>query len=245
MSQYIKLDDVSLKAQQTTIISHISLTLEKSKIVTLLGPNGAGKSTIAKIVLGLIQPTEGSVFRAPNVRIGYVPQKIYLDHSLPLTVNRFLHLQAGISHQEVIETLKLVEATSLLNRSMHQLSGGEMQRVLLSQALLNKPHVLVLDEPAQGVDVNGQIILYNLIENIKKRLECAILIISHDLHLVMAKTDEVICLNKHICCSGTPDVVSSDPAFHAMFNYSGQHLALYHHHHDHQHNIANEIEKND
>lgn len=245
MNQYIKLEDISFKTPYSTILSHISFTLEKGKIVTLLGPNGAGKSTIAKIVLGLITPSEGNVIRKPGIRIGYVPQKINLDRTLPLTVERFLHLQRDIQKMDIIDTLERVNAVSLLKRSMHQLSGGEMQRILLAQSLLNKPDLLVLDEPAQGVDVNGQIILYDLIEAIKNELHCAILIISHDLHLVMAKTDEVICINKHICCSGSPDAVSNDPAFHAMFHSSEPNLAFYHHHHDHNHPIADEKEKND
>lgn len=186
----------------------MSLELKPGKILTLLGPNGAGKSTLVRVVLGLVTPDEGVIKRNGKLRIGYVPQKLYLDTTLPLTVNRFLRLRPGTHKEDILPALKRVQAGHLINAPMQKLSGGETQRVLLARALLNRPQLLVLDEPTQGVDVNGQVALYDLIDQLRRELDCGVLMVSHDLHLVMAKTDEVLCLNHHICCSGTPEVVS-------------------------------------
>ncbi|WP_367680183.1 zinc ABC transporter ATP-binding protein ZnuC [Candidatus Fukatsuia anoeciicola] len=238
MSTLIALNKISITLGGRQILSNISFSLRTGKLLTLLGPNGAGKSTLVRLVLGLISPTSGTLIRQPALCIGYVPQKLHLDASLPLTVNRFMCLKsAGLKlkrkHTDILSALSRFQAAHLLESPMQKLSGGENQRVLLARALLNKPQLLVLDEPAQGIDINGQLALYALIEQLRKELGCTILMVSHDLHLVMAKTDEVLCLNQHICCSGTPEVVSMHPEFITMFGNSGaKQLAIYRHHHN-------------
>ncbi|PVZ85030.1 zinc ABC transporter ATP-binding protein ZnuC [Serratia sp. S1B] len=242
MSTLVTLKNISVSFGSRNVLSHISLNLQAGRILTLLGPNGAGKSTLVRVVLGLVPPTEGSIKRQPGLRIGYVPQKLHLDATLPLTVGRFMRLKPGVKQVDILPALKRVQAGHLLEQPMQKLSGGENQRVLLARALLNQPQLLVLDEPTQGVDVNGQLALYNLIDQLRKELDCAVLMVSHDLHLVMAKTDEVLCLNQHICCSGTPEVVSMHPEFIAMFGQRGaEQLAIYRHHHNHRHDLHGKI----
>ena len=200
-SPLMTLDEISIYFDGRSVLENISLTLNKDKITTIIGPNGAGKSTLVKVITGLIKPTSGRINRAKNLRIGYVPQKLKLNDALPLNVERFLKLSPNISDSAILDALNLTGAKHLLHANMHTLSGGETQRVLLSNAVMKKPDLLVLDEPLQGVDVNGQLELYARISGLKKQLNCAIVMVSHDLHLVMAKTDEVICLQRHICCS--------------------------------------------
>ena len=227
MSTLIAVNDVSVAFGANTVLEDISFTLSPGKIITLLGPNGAGKSTIVRVVLGLTEPTSGTVTRTPGLTVGYVPQKLYLDPTMPLTVARFLRLKRGVSK---------VNAAHLTGKPMQRLSGGEMQRVLLARALLARPQLLVLDEPTQGVDVNGQVALYDLITRLRDELNCAVLMVSHDLHLVMAKTDTVLCINRHICCSGEPDVVAAHPEFTAMFgSRAATQIGVYRHHHNHSH----------
>ncbi|WP_225639546.1 zinc ABC transporter ATP-binding protein ZnuC [Candidatus Profftia sp. (ex Adelges kitamiensis)] len=228
----ISLKNITVNFNNSNILSDISLKLKYGRIITIIGPNGAGKSTLVRVVLGLIKPTSGSIITTGNLTIGYVPQKIYLNNMLPLTVNRFIRLRPDVRKQDVLPALKRVDAAHLLNIPMQKLSGGENQRVLLTRALINKPALLVLDEPTTGVDLNGQLALYDLINQFRKEVRCSVLIISHDLHLVMAQTDEVLCLNQHICCSGTPEVISIHPEFIAMFGrYGADKLAIYRHHH--------------
>ncbi|MGE9549930.1 zinc ABC transporter ATP-binding protein ZnuC [Erwinia amylovora] len=242
MSSLISLEKISVRFGQRAVLSNVSLTLQSGKILTLLGPNGAGKSTLVRVVLGLIQPEQGKMVRPDRLRIGYVPQKIHLDATLPLTVERFMLLRNGVKRADVLPALKRVQAGQLLAYPLQKLSGGEMQRVLLARALLNQPQLLVLDEPTQGVDVNGQVALYDLIDQLRQELNCGVLMVSHDLHLVMAKTDEVLCLNQHICCSGTPEVVSKHPEFISMFGSRGaEQLAIYRHHHNHRHDLQGRI----
>ena len=236
------LDKISVAFGNRRVLSDISLTLQPDKILTLLGPNGAGKSTLVRVVLGLVPPTSGKLTREPGLRIGYVPQKLHLDATMPLTVSRFMRLKPGVKRGDILPALKRVQAAHLLDQPMQKLSGGENQRVLLARALMNNPQLLVLDEPTQGVDVNGQLALYNLIDNLRCELGCAVLMVSHDLHLVMAKTDEVLCLNQHICCSGSPEVVSTHPEFIAMFgNRGAEQLAIYRHHHNHRHDLKGKV----
>ncbi|WP_275555025.1 zinc ABC transporter ATP-binding protein ZnuC [Mixta sp. Marseille-Q2659] len=242
MTSLISLENISVSFGQRQVLSNISLSLEPGRILTLLGPNGAGKSTLVRVVLGLIEPDSGQLKRDNPLRIGYVPQKLHLDPTLPLTVERFLRLRPGTRKSDVLPALKRVQAGHLQHAALQKLSGGETQRVLLARALLNQPRLLVLDEPTQGVDVNGQVALYDLINQLRLELNCAVLMVSHDLHLVMAKTDEVLCLNHHICCSGTPEVVSRHPEFIAMFGPRGaEQLAIYRHHHNHRHDLQGRI----
>ena len=248
MTQLILLDNVSVEIKHQKILHNVSLSINTNQIVTLLGPNGAGKSTLVKVILGLMPYTSGKITRLDNLTIGYVPQSIKLNPTLPITVKRFMLLNKQLNNKNILNILSMVKAEYLIDKSMHQLSGGELQRVLLAQALAKRPQLLILDEPTQGVDVNGQVLLYDLISSAKKQFNCGILMVSHDLHLVMAKTDEVICLNHHICCSGTPASVSNDPEFISLFGQQGaSQIAVYKHHHNHQHDLckhANEQQNN-
>ena len=242
MTNLVTLEKIPVAFGQRRVLSDISLNLRAGKILTLLGPNGAGKSTLVRVVLGLVAPDSGLIKRDKTLRIGYVPQKLHLDATLPLTVGRFMRLRPGTSKDDIVPALKRVQAAHLVDAPMQKLSGGETQRVLLARALLNRPQLLVLDEPTQGVDVNGQVALYNLIDQLRKELDCAVLMVSHDLHLVMAKTDEVLCLNHHICCSGTPEVVSMHPEFISMFGQRGaEQLGIYRHNHNHRHDLQGRI----
>lgn len=242
MSTLIALENISLNFGQRKVLSDVSLALQPGRILTLLGPNGAGKSSLVRVVLGLIAPTCGKVQRPAHLRIGYVPQKIHLDVTLPLTVGRFMQLRPGVQQGDTLPALKRVQAAHLLGYPLQKLSGGEMQRVLLARALLNHPQLLVLDEPTQGVDVNGQVALYDLIDRLRLELNCGVMMVSHDLHLVMAKTDEVLCLNHHICCSGTPEAVAKHPEFISMFGSRGaEQLAIYRHQHNHRHDLQGRI----
>ena len=235
------------------LLKNADLTLDQGKIVTLIGPNGAGKTTLVRSVLGLIKTDEGTIERASELRIGYMPQKLHLDASLPLNVERFL-LLGGKPRADLAEIQQLTGIQKLRKTPMQLLSGGETQRVLLARALLRDPQLLVLDEPVQGVDVSGQSALYSLINEIRKERNCGVLLVSHDLHLVMATTDTVVCLNQHVCCQGHPDKVTNDPAYLALFgdvllgnqgDAAGikAQVALYHHHHDHQHDAHGNVIK--
>jgi len=242
MTSLVTLENISVQFARRPVLSGISLKLMPGRILTLLGPNGAGKSTLVRVVLGLLAPASGQIQRDPGLRIGYVPQKLHIDPTLPVTVERFMLLTRGAKRADVLPALKRVQAGHLLNAPLQKLSGGETQRVLLARALLNQPQLLVLDEPTQGVDVNGQVALYDLIDQLRHELNCGVLMVSHDLHLVMAKTDEVLCLNHHICCSGTPEAVSQHPEFIAMFGPRGaQQLAIYRHNHNHRHDLQGRI----
>ncbi len=236
MSTLVRLNEVCVHFGDKHVLDHISLELQPGKITTLIGPNGAGKSTLVKVILGLQRQTSGEVIKKNKLKIGYVPQKLKLNDSLPLTVKRFLQLAGRFSKQEILESLRLVGAEHLIDNNMHKLSGGETQRVLIARSLLQRPELLVLDEPAQGVDVQGQADLYELIDNIRHRFGCAVFMVSHDLHLVMAKTDNVICLHHHVCCSGEPAAITQHPSYIALFGRQAtESLAVYHHQHDHHH----------
>ncbi len=237
--------DVSVCFAERTVLEHASLTVERGKIITLIGPNGAGKTTLVRVVLGLLKPTQGDVWRRPGLRIGYMPQRLHIDASLPLSVERFLRLglrsKAKASQAHIKKALKQVGAEGTLTLPMQTISGGEWQRVLLARALLREPDLLVLDEPVQGVDVGGQVALYELIAQIRSQIGCGILMVSHDLHLVMAATDTVVCLNHHVCCSGHPEAVTKDPAYLELFGEEAARLAVYTHRHDHAHDIMGAV----
>ncbi len=235
----IKTTAVSLDYGNTSVLQTIDLSLHSNHIVTVIGPNGAGKTSLVKIIVGLLKPTGGHIERQTGIRIGYVPQRVHIDRSLPLSVERFLRLSRR-PVSAIKQTLAEVEADHLLRQSLHGLSGGEWQRVLLARALLQEPQLLVLDEPAQGVDIRGQAKLYQLITALRDRYHCGILMVSHDLHWVMAQTDTVICLNQHICCQGHPEQVSHDPAYLRLFG-SEHTIAMYRHHHDHHHDVHGRI----
>lgn len=217
------------------ILRHVDLELFAGEIVTVIGPNGAGKSSLARMALGLDAPDEGEVHRRSDLRCAWVPQKLAMDPNLPVTVRRFLSLTSRISRTEAEAALEEVGVPSLAGAEVHSLSGGEFQRVLLARAMLRKPDFLVLDEPVQGVDFAGEVALYDLIRKIRDRLGCAILLISHDLHLVMGQTDRVLCLNGHVCCQGTPQKVAESPEYQHLFGHHARSLAVYQHHHDHHH----------
>ena len=219
----------------------VEFSIRKGEIVTVVGPNGSGKSTLVKTLIGLLQPTAGKVRRAEGLTIGYVPQRLAIDATLPMTVERFLSLPVRREQKEMAEMLARVGAAGLEKRQMTRLSGGQFQRVLLARALLGRPDLLILDEPTQGLDQPGVAEFYRLIEAVRRTTGCAILLVSHDLHVVMSASDRVICLNGHVCCEGTPDHVLRAPEYHALVGEEARGaLALYHHHHDHLHDDGHE-----
>lgn len=218
------------------IVRDIEIEVSAGEIVTLIGPNGGGKSTTAKALLGLIAPDAGVVERVAGLKVGYVPQRFQIDVTLPLDVDRLMTLTQKHDRQTIHAALERVNAGHLAGRAIRHLSGGELQRVLLARAIVGAPDLLILDEPVQGVDYAGEIALYELIGKIRDELGCGILLISHDLHIVMAATDRVVCIEGHVCCSGPPGHVLSDAAFQRLFGQRGaQSLAVYRHHHDHVH----------
>ena len=238
------LKDAGYRQNDKWLVKGVSLEVEKGKIVTLIGPNGSGKSTTAKIALGIFKKIEGEVEKYTN-KIGYVPQKISIDWTLPLRVYDFLTLTENISEVAIDEALSLTGVIHLKNKNLGNLSGGEFQRVLLARAISKKPEFLVLDEPVQGVDFTGEIALYELIKKISDELNCGILLISHDLHTVMSATDHVVCLNGHVCCSGSPIDVAKNNEYKALFGeQASQILSRYEHKHDHVHTNDGNIKKN-
>lgn len=244
-NRLIEAQSIKLAFAERDILKGVNLSIDRGEIVTLIGPNGAGKTSLVRIVLGLLNPSSGEVYRRENLRIGYMPQKLHIEPSLPLTVKRFLLLAAKASPLELQEALTRVGIDHLLNNPIQQLSGGETQRVLLARAILRKPELLVLDEPVQGVDIAGQAELYRLINQLRDQLNCGVLMVSHDLHLVMANTDTVVCLNKHVCCHGHPEKVSSHPAYLELFGSAAPtNMAVYTHNHDHKHDIHGDVVDN-
>ena len=238
----VSADSVSLTYGDRQVLQNISINIAEKQIVTLIGPNGAGKSSLLKIILGLLDSQNGQVYRRPGLRIGYMPQRLHVDPSMPMTVKKFLLVANPDTQKSITESLEEVGALHLIDQQIHGLSGGELQRVLLARALIRDPELLVLDEPVQGVDVSGQTELYRLIDNIRDQHNCGVLLVSHDLHLVMSATDEVICLNHHICCHGHPEQVSNDPAYLELFGRKeAETLAVYTHHHNHSHDISGDV----
>jgi len=237
----IRLDDIHVHFAKQTVLEGAQLQVHRGEIVTLIGPNGAGKTTLVRAVLGLLKPDSGTVWRKPRLRVGYMPQKLHVDPTLPLSVLRFLRLVPGVDRAAALAALSEVGAEHVIDSPLQSVSGGEMQRVLLARALLRQPELLVLDEPVQGVDVAGQAELYRLIGRLRERYGCGVLMVSHDLHLVMSATDQVVCLNRHVCCSGHPEQVSADPAFVELFGQDARSLAIYHHQHDHSHDLHGSV----
>jgi len=221
------------------LLSDVDLDIHEREIVTLIGPNGAGKTTLVRVLLGLEKPDRGEIFRRRDLRIGYVPQRFDSDAVIPMTVERFLLLGGNYDSRRIAEMLEHVDASSVRRQQLGQLSGGELQRVVLARALLRKPNLLVLDEPVQGVDYSGEADLYNLIARLRDEAGFGVFLVSHDLHIVMGRSDRVVCLNRHVCCSGVPEAVAQHPAYERLFGAdAARAFALYRHHHDHSHDLA-------
>ena len=232
----IKISNLEVKYGSKFVLKNMNLSLKAGEIVTIVGPNGSGKTTLFKAIIGTVPVSKGTIEVKPNLRIGYVPQQLKIDQTLPITVERFLKL-ANINFEKSQDKTELILGSKdLLDVQINSLSGGEMQRVLLARALINDPQVLLLDEATRGLDQPGVATFYRKIENIRKSTNCAILMISHDLHVVMSSSDRVICVNGHICCQGTPEIVATSPEYQALFggDVDGT-FALYRHHHDHKH----------
>lgn len=238
----VDVSGVEMRFGSNVVLTNIDLRVGEGEFVTLIGPNGSGKSTLVRIVLGLLTPQRGRVYLRPGVRVGYMPQRVAVDPTLPITVGRFLTLGTRASRPRLNEVLHEVGAERVIDHAIQDISGGELQRVLLARALLRDPDLLVLDEPVQGVDVTGQGEMFELISSVRDRHGCGVLMVSHDLHLVMAATDTVICLNRHVCCSGHPEAVSRHPAYLALFGpLADRGLAVYTHRHDHRHETDGEV----
>jgi zinc transport system ATP-binding protein len=231
-------DNVGLRRGSKTILEHISLEIRPREIVTLIGPNGAGKTTLVRVLLGLLQPDSGHVRRKAGLRTGYAPQRFDLTPSIPMTVDRFLRLGSAHTATQAKAVLAEVGAPRLGSAELSNLSGGELQRVVLARALLRSPELLVLDEPVRGVDYAGEAELYSLIGRLRDERGLGVLLVSHDLHVVMAQSDRVICVNRHICCSGIPETVAKSPEYVRLFGpEAARSFALYSHHHDHTHGL--------
>ena len=240
----IALENAGVMKNKKWLVRGITMSVSLGEIVTLIGPNGSGKTTTAKIALGLWNISEGIAKRKNNLRVGYVPQKLQIDWTVPINVNRFMSLTNKVSNKDIEFALSLTETRHLAREEMRELSGGELQRVMVARAIALSPQLLVLDEPVQGVDFRGEETIYNLIEETRKEINCGILLISHDLHMVMSATDRVICLNGHICCSGTPNFVANTPEFRELFGERmATSLAIYQHNHDHEHLVDGSIKK--
>ncbi|MGV8937036.1 MAG: ATP-binding cassette domain-containing protein [Allorhizobium sp.] len=232
----VTLTNAGIRRNGQWLVRGVGFSVSRGEIVTLIGPNGSGKSTSAKIAIGVLKADEGTVERPAPFRVGYVPQKLSVDWTMPLTVRRLMTLTGPLPDADIDAALDSVGIAHLASAEVPHLSGGEFQRALLARAIARKPDLLVLDEPVQGVDYAGEIALYKLITSIRDSTGCGILLISHDLHVVMAQTDTVICLNGHVCCRGTPDMVSRSPEFMQLFGETaGRTLAVYKHDHDHTH----------
>ncbi len=234
------LKEISLKINNRQILSDINLEIKQGEITTLIGPNGGGKTSIARILIGILKANSGTVFVSKNAKIGYMPQKITIEKTIPLRVIDFITLTSCNWQKKKTEEIDKLSSklgiSNILTNSIHQISGGQLQKVLLISALINNPEILVLDEPTQYMDVSSQNDFYQIIEEIREQKKCAVLIISHDLHIVMQRTNQVICINQHICCKGTPESINQHPEYLSLFgNNKTDNIAIYSHRHDHKH----------
>ena len=242
----LTMKNVGLNRGGRWLVRGVDLSVDRGESVTIIGPNGAGKSTTAKIALGLLSPDEGSAAQAPGLKVGYVPQKLSIDWTLPLTVRRFMSLTNRVNDAELRDALDTVGIKQLVDAEVRHLSGGEFQRTLLARAIARKPDLLVLDEPVQGVDFSSEIALYELIGEIRRMLGCGVLMISHDLHVVMADTDNVVCMNGHVCCKGPPRMVAENPEYLDLFgSRAAGAIAVYEHSHDHTHLLDGSVRHDD
>jgi zinc transport system ATP-binding protein len=245
----VSLAGAGVRRDDRWLVRGIDLSVQRQEIVTLIGPNGSGKSTTAKIALGIVKPDEGTARQMAGLKTAYVPQKIPVDWTLPLTVKRFMRLTQKLSDEDMLAAMAKTEVTHLAGAEVRNLSGGEFQRVMLARAIARKPDLLVLDEPVQGVDFNGEVAIYDLIQEIRNTMNCGILLVSHDLHVVMAATDRVLCLNGHVCCHGTPSSVASSDAYKQLFGGraggANATLAVYEHNHDHTHLSDGRVQHSD
>lgn len=239
----VKLENAGVYRSSKWLVRGISFEINKGQIVTLIGPNGSGKTTTAKMILNILDTDEGMA-TSNTSKMAYVPQKINIDWTMPLRVIDFMKITNNLNNTQITDSLTMTGVDRLLYNQIHSLSGGEFQRVLIARAIAKKPDLLVLDEPVQGVDFNGEIALYNLIKKISSTLNCGILLISHDMHFVMSTTDHVICLNGHICCSGNPSSVVKNPEYIKLFGeHNSETLSYYQHQHDHSHNNDGSVSK--
>ena len=232
----MKVENLSISYGAKTVLSQVSLSIEPGEIVTIVGPNGSGKTSLLRSIIGAVKPSQGRVTQRSDLRVGYVPQRLHIDPTLPMTVARFLRLPTRVAPEAIDEALAQAGVPDLAAAQMSRLSGGQFQRVLLARALIDKPHLLLLDEATQGLDQPGSAAFYSQIEKVRRETGCTVLMISHELHVVMSASDRVICLNGHVCCEGTPEVVASAPEYRALFGSGTMGaLALYRHDHDHTH----------
>ena len=232
----INVENITINYGKTKALRDIDLQISSGEIVTIVGPNGSGKSTLIKAIIGAVKPVVGKVTVKPGLKIGYLPQRLNFDPALPITVKRFMHLGQNVDKKTCMLALENVGVRQLANNQMSNLSGGQFQRVLLAHSLIGSPEILILDEATQGLDQPGSAAFYAQVEKIRDKTSCAVLMISHDLHVVMRASDRVICLNGHICCSGTPETVMSAPEYHKLFGMESEGaLAIYRHRHDHIH----------
>lgn len=232
----VTLNNLTIHHGGNPVLTGVNFNIQAGEIVTVVGPNGSGKSTLLRAIIGALRPSAGQVVRASGLRVGYVPQKLHIDPTLPLTVRRFLSLPLRVTNAAATQALEQAGAGRLANQQMAGLSGGQFQRVLLARALLCDPQLLILDEATQGLDQPGSAAFYQQIETVRQHLGCAVLMVSHELHVVMAASDRVICLNGHVCCEGEPEQVASAPEYRALFGSGTQGaLALYRHEHNHSH----------
>lgn len=241
MTHLIEAQNLTVRHAGHDALTHVDFAIDAGEIVTLIGPNGSGKTSLIRALMGATRPHIGKVIRKPGLRIGYVPQKLALDATLPMTVRRFLDLPTRADPRIVERAIERTGIATILQKQLPTLSGGQFQRVLLARAILSRPEVLILDEPTQGLDQPATAAFYKLLEELRQDLGCAILLVSHDLHVVMSASDRVICINGHICCEGTPQVVLNAPEYRALFGGgTGGTMALYRHDHDHGHDHTHE-----